>query len=175
MFDPTIFDNIKVVLEGEVYELDLTNEILVTKRQDLVNLAKMDREFVLQFMIMNLKKEQKVEIILKASTSDLATEILELEDHNKSGCEVVIHFYTLISDINQSKIIKDMLTKIWQNRKIEQRISYTYDETNSIPYEYLNETILSFGRKINEDNISDIHDLVKYTVHSLKEINKTII
>ncbi|MDF0725751.1 hypothetical protein PY093_03360 [Cytobacillus sp. S13-E01] len=39
MFDPTIFDNLKVVIEGEVYDLDLTGDFLVTNRSDSIDIA----------------------------------------------------------------------------------------------------------------------------------------
>ena len=33
MFDPTIYDNIKVVLEGAVYDLDLEGKIIITTKR----------------------------------------------------------------------------------------------------------------------------------------------
>jgi hypothetical protein len=41
MFDPTAFDNMKVVLEGALYDLDIMGEIIITDRNDLFNTAKM--------------------------------------------------------------------------------------------------------------------------------------
>ncbi len=34
MFDPTAFDNLKVIVEGAVYDFDLHGDILVTDRKD---------------------------------------------------------------------------------------------------------------------------------------------
>ena len=45
MFDPTIFDNLKVVLEGELYDADREGRIEVIGREDTVELAGMSRTF----------------------------------------------------------------------------------------------------------------------------------
>ncbi|GIP40358.1 hypothetical protein J31TS4_36380 [Paenibacillus sp. J31TS4] len=48
MFDPTIFDNLKVVLEGKLYELDRQGEALVIGREDRVELAGLSRTFLMR-------------------------------------------------------------------------------------------------------------------------------
>ena len=40
MFDPTAYDNLKVILEGAVYDLDLSGELKIIERNDIVDLAK---------------------------------------------------------------------------------------------------------------------------------------
>lgn len=50
MFDPTVFDNLKVVLEGCVYDYDLEDKIVVTGRNDIVDLATLTRTFSIRFM-----------------------------------------------------------------------------------------------------------------------------
>ncbi|KPV55085.1 periplasmic component, partial [Paenibacillus sp. A3] len=45
MFDPTIFDNLKVVLEGHLYDLDAEQTIRVIGREDFIDLASMKRIF----------------------------------------------------------------------------------------------------------------------------------
>ena len=51
MFDPTAFENIKVVLEGAVYDLDLNGEIIIIDRNDLINTAKLSRKYELSFQL----------------------------------------------------------------------------------------------------------------------------
>lgn len=43
MFDPTAFDNLKVIVEGAVYDFDLHGDILVTDRKDMMDLASLSR------------------------------------------------------------------------------------------------------------------------------------
>lgn len=173
MFDPTIYENIKVVLEGEIYDVDLSGKILVTMRKDLVDLATMSRKFVIQFRLLNSIKEIYAEINLIANTEDLANEILERNDL-KAGCEILIKFYIIVNDsVNECNKINNKLNIIWDNRpKIIQRLSYTYDQNERNKSELLNEISLNFGRKIDEENISDIHNLVEYTIKSLEALSK---
>ena len=51
LFDPTAFDNMKVVLEGAVYDRDLFGDILIVSRDDLVNLATLSRKFTIEFVL----------------------------------------------------------------------------------------------------------------------------
>jgi len=173
MFDPTIYENIKVVLEGEIYDVDLSGKILVTMRKDLIDLATMSRKFVIQFRLLDSVKEIYAEINLIANTEDLANEILERDVMN-SGCEIIIKFYTVVADSeNECKKIDNKLSTIWDNRpEITQRLSYNYIQNENNRPELLNEISLNFGRKIDEENISDIHNLVEYTIKSLKELSK---
>ena len=48
MFDPTAFENMKVVLEGAVYDRDFIGDILVINRDDIVNLANMSRTYKIE-------------------------------------------------------------------------------------------------------------------------------
>ncbi|MBR8645431.1 hypothetical protein KEH51_18565 [[Brevibacterium] frigoritolerans] len=56
MFDPTAFENMKVVLEGAVYDRDFIGDILVINRDDIVNLSTMSRSYKIE---MELKKQTR--------------------------------------------------------------------------------------------------------------------
>lgn len=172
MFDPTIYENIKVVLEGEIYDIDLSGEILVINREDTVDLAKMSRKFNIQFTLVNSEKDDAAEIQLTASTDDLAKEILERDLGIKPGCEISVKFYLHILDIDYCKKIEDKLNNLWDHRPtIVQNLSFLYQE-NNFPEEFFNEVTLNFGRKIDEDNIADIHGLIEHTLRSLKALSE---
>lgn len=49
MFDPTAFDNLKVIVEGAVYDFDLHGDILVTDRKDMMDLASLSRIYHISF------------------------------------------------------------------------------------------------------------------------------
>ena len=49
MFDPTIFDNMKVILEGYVYDLDFAGKIVVTGRMDRIEMSTMSRTYGIRF------------------------------------------------------------------------------------------------------------------------------
>ena len=47
MFDPTAFENIRVVLEGIFYDKDLEGSIMIIDRNDIMNTAKLSRTYEL--------------------------------------------------------------------------------------------------------------------------------
>ena len=49
MFDPTAFENMKVVMEGIFYDKDLSGEIIILDRNDIMNIAKLSRTYDLSF------------------------------------------------------------------------------------------------------------------------------
>lgn len=52
MFDPTVFDNIKVFLENHLYDMDnLDGKIRITGRIDRLEMSVMSREFALFFQL----------------------------------------------------------------------------------------------------------------------------
>ncbi|KXG42728.1 hypothetical protein [Tepidibacillus decaturensis] len=170
MFDPTIYENIKVVLEGEIYDLDLGQKIIVIDRNDLIDLARMSRTFQIQFKIVGSEQEKSAKIQLKANTEDLSKEILEWEDESKPGCEIKIEFSISISNPKvDCEKIEMTINQIWEGRpEITQTITYDFKkEDKPLYYDHIQ---LNFGRKIDEDNIEDIHELVNYTYMTLQEL-----
>ncbi|MGZ4162287.1 MAG: hypothetical protein ACXVNF_16040, partial [Neobacillus sp.] len=53
VFDPTAFDNMKVVIEGALYDMDIIGEIIITDRNDIMNMAKLSRRFDICFTLPN--------------------------------------------------------------------------------------------------------------------------
>ena len=51
MFDPTAFENMRVVMEGILYDKDLSGDIMIVDRNDVINTAKMSRNFDLSFQL----------------------------------------------------------------------------------------------------------------------------
>jgi hypothetical protein len=164
VFDPTIFDNIKVVLEGAVYDLDLEGKILVTRRTDLIDLSSMSRTFAIEFA-KRANLPGKAEINLHAHLSDLAAEILE----NTSaipGCTLTVKLFTQVKKPElECPEIEKHISAIWEHRPhLTQQLSYTYGvDANS----YNNQITLSFGRKIDESHIDDFATLIDCAADSI--------
>ncbi|PQP87056.1 hypothetical protein CPT76_26000, partial [Paenibacillus sp. AR247] len=77
MFDPSIFDNLKVAVENLVYDLDnLDGVVRVTGRDDRMEMSVMSREFAIRF-VRSGNEAVTAEIGLAASLADLAAELLE--------------------------------------------------------------------------------------------------
>lgn len=164
MFDPTIYDNIKVVLEGAVYDLDLDGKILITRREDLVDLSSMSRTYAIEFA-RKIDKPSLAEINLQVHLSDLAAEILE-NPTAKPGCTLTIKLFTKVKNPDiECKHIEEQLGRIWEQRpQITQLLSYRY---GIIPMMYHNQITLSFGRKVDESHLDDFPHLIGYAADSL--------
>jgi hypothetical protein len=175
MFDPTIYENIKVVIEGVIYDLDLEGSILVTGRLDQIDLSSMSRSYIIQFK----RKTDEVfaELRLYAGLKDLAAEILEEDSMDQPGCRLEIGFITKVTDVRkEGHQIHAVLTDIWDTDvSITQKISYTYTSTSKVedvPNSSLNEITVDFNRKINEDQLQDIESLIDHVMRSLEALNQ---
>jgi len=175
VFDPTIFDNLKTVLEGEVYDLDLQGLILVTDRNDLINLAKLKREYQIMFTKKNTNLQALlVTIDLSAELNDLAGELIgeELISTKNLGAVIYVNFLLEnIENISEDMVreINVILINIWGGRpKIEFTTCYTI-YNNQRKLSKLKIT-LDFQRKINEGHISDLKKLVALSYQSMIDI-----
>jgi len=175
MFDPTAFDNLKVIVEGAIYDRDLEGEVLVIDRKDLVNLANMSRDFRMSF---RMKNEQRnsiyAELQLKADLENLAAELLEHnQQQNLSGCIVSVDF--VLRHRHDEKIYKDIKTKleeIWGvERSIEQVIQVNPLKTDP---QINNRVSIQFNRLVFEDQVDDLVEMLNYIVLSLQELTPLI-
>jgi hypothetical protein len=170
MFDPTVFDNLKVAMENTVYDLDnLDSRIDITQRIDRLEMSVMSREFAVQF---RLREHPGVtaEIQLKADLNNLAAEILEIKDQ-VPGCVLLLSFYMEIREIeSHCSRIENILAEIWKpDLRPVQTLSQIYGEKTST---YQNRIELRFSRQINEDQMEDIPELLEHILLTLMELNK---
>lgn len=167
LYDPTIFDNLKVAIENELYDRDNIDQLIhISGRKDMMDMAVMEREFRLKFHLVD-KPDIQAEIVLHSSLTDLAAEILE-QQHIVAGCSLRIHYELVISDEQQQcAAIEQQLQSIWGAQvSITQQISHVYD-AESLPDLYHNRISIVFHRKINEEQMNDIMDLAEHMIHSL--------
>lgn len=90
LFDPSVFENLKVVIEGTFYDLDLDGELEVIDRHDIVDLAYMSRTFEMTTRLDNSAK-YAVECTLSL-TSNLHAFSQEKISKSTPGCKVKIVF-----------------------------------------------------------------------------------
>ncbi len=175
MFDPTAFENLKVVIEGAVYDKDLNGEILVTDRNDFINLAKLERRFEISFVEQNNRGKKITAIwILESGLENLAAELLpQALSESRSGCHVTVKF--IAEHLNESSIfidIENVLAEIWgTSRTIEQKIRLNpFDVNAGIKHEM----IIHFNRLIYENNIDDLTIMLDCMINSLRNLNKIV-
>ncbi|WP_438494897.1 hypothetical protein [Paenibacillus sp. IHBB 3054] len=170
MFHPTVFENIKVSLENQIYDYDNLDGILVvTNRSDLLDLALMSREFTLSFKLAGSSKVTS-ELVLRSSVKDLSDEILEAPD-SVPGCNLLLRFHLEIGDIpTQCSAIEQILTGIWGPELTPvQSLSFPFGSNSGI---YTCCVSLAFKRQINEEQMDDLPDLLKFLLRSAEELEK---
>lgn len=175
MFDPTAFENLKVVIEGALYDQDFCGDIVIIDRNDFINTAKLSRKYEITFT-KRLEDADTIicTLVLEAGLENFAAELLEsLEDDRLSGCNLLIKFSLKHrNDLLIFKRIEEVLTFIWgQDRTIHQSVI-----TNPFIKEKFikNEIMVGFNRLIYEDQIDDLIFMIEYMVNSIDEMRKII-
>ncbi|KHF40186.1 hypothetical protein LQ50_10585 [Halalkalibacter okhensis] len=169
MFDPTIFENLKVGIENYIYDLETIEQVVqITNRKDQVDMSIMSRHFGLEFHLAN-KNKVTAEIILDASIKDLAEEILEAPAGNP-GCRLLLQFTLQIEEIQtQCEQIETILLSIWAPiLPPEQTISFVYGKKEN---KYMNSSKVMFDHKINEEHMEDIPEFVDHVLETLRALN----
>lgn len=170
MFDPTVFENLKVVLEGAVYDLDLSGRIRITAREDLIDLSSMSRCYAIHFKVAQVPAAAVMaEIRLQADLADLAGEILETRQR-LPGCRLDVFFEEEVGEESSIDAVcrrtEALLKELWgEQYTLRQTISTIY---RSQPVARKNRTQLDFGRKFGEDMIEDIPELLEHVMKSLR-------
>ncbi|MBC8081284.1 MAG: hypothetical protein H7X86_13140 [Gorillibacterium sp.] len=173
MFDPTVFENLKVAIENHLYDLDNVEcRILVTNRVNRMEMSVMSREFALQFRLTD-QNQVTAEIRLLASIKDLADEILETPNE-KPACTLSMRFEMPIKNVDlQCSAIDGVMRKLWNPElKPTQTLSYIYGDA---PENQLNTIDLEFNRRISEDQMDDIPELIDYMLLTLTQLNEILI
>lgn len=169
LYDPTVFDNLKVAFENQVYDLDtIEREIRIIDRSDMMDFAVLARKFAVQFTLFELENVS-AEIILEASLRDLAEEILETPGGNP-GCSLTLRFQKHVHhEREQCSMIEESLSDIWENEVlVTQTLSFLYGEE---VVGYLNTIEVKFRTKINEENMGEIPDFLHSVLMALRVLH----
>ena len=179
MFHPLVFDNLRVVLEGAVYDRDFDGLITITNRSDVMDLATFQRKFQLEFHQAGRDGGDPhtvfARVQLWTTLADIAAEQLQEPQLTEViGCTICIHFYLPVQDVPQETgEIAELLNRIWGSRPLlRQTVKADVDGLAPAwpPSRYVNQVTLDFERKIGEGNIEDLRDLLDHTVLSLQSL-----
>jgi hypothetical protein len=173
MFDPTAYENMKVVMEGSLYDRDLDGVITILDRNDIINMAKLSRTYEIFFAVRN-EDVVKCTFSLSAELKNLAAELLPSSKSTLlSGSHIQIVFqldHPFQKEIDV--LIERELKSIWGNeRSIKQMIHIN----PSFPVERIHKVItIEFNRLVLEDQIDDMVAMVDYMILSLRKIRKFV-
>ncbi|ETI68460.1 hypothetical protein [Neobacillus vireti] len=168
MFDPTAFDNMKVVIEGALYDKDSSGDIVIIDRNDLINMAKMSRRFNVSFQLPNSSITAVIE--MEAKLVNLAAELIPSSLSGQlAGCHVKLQFFL---EQQHGKMeyhaIEDILLNVWGvTRKITMAVHYNPLE---IEKKVSNVITVEFGRLIGEDQLDDLVEMTEVMTTTIQEL-----
>lgn len=171
MFDPTAYENMKVVIEGALYDRDLVGEIIILDRNDIVNLAKLSRTYEVTFA---MEGEHTVNCTfrLTADLDNLAAELLpSSKSASRAGAHILISFHLEHpNDKSTDMWIERELQGIWgHDRTYKQEISLDpFSKNNTIK----KRIFLEFNRLIYEEQIDDIEEMITYMILTLEKLEE---
>ncbi|MGG3562516.1 hypothetical protein ABES03_13060 [Neobacillus rhizosphaerae] len=173
MFDPTAFDNMKVIVEGALYDRDLSGEIIIIDRNDIINMAKMSRHFNISFSIPQGKPKAVLgKIELESQLAHLSAELLPSSQTEQLIGSLVKLYFTF--DIEEDEIdyyeLNTILFDLWgTSRKI----------TLSIQHEPLQPTkkekgiiTVDFERLITEDQMDDLVEMTDVMITTQQKLTE---
>ncbi len=172
MFDPTIFENIKVVLEGLLYEFDAEEAIQITDRKDLIDLARMNRCMIISFK--RVSGTTPATLLLKAGTDSLSKEILgHPPDLLKIGLKVDFHIPIKDPEID-CEALSFTLNKAFHNDhiKMQQTLMQEYGPVRKTLYSHVS---MRFTEGINEkfiDQLEPLCDRILLVLEKMDNLSK---
>ena len=168
MFDPTAYENFKIIVEGSVYDADFTGDIKVVNRAEIVDLSILSRNFEIQFQLVN-NAEITAGIVVSSNIELLAGEIM-LEDEKAAGAYIEIQFFSQQKEeVLSGKVenITSELLELWgKDRRVETKTSLHYVNGEITHYSW--KSIVSFQRIVTEDQAENLYELIDYSIQSLK-------
>ncbi|KHD86063.1 hypothetical protein G4D61_10360 [Bacillus ginsengihumi] len=162
MFDPTAFDNMKVVFEGAVYDLDLSGEAIVTQRHDYIDLATMSRLYSIR-LTLDENSSTYADIRLEATIEQLAAELLNQANQFRIGAFVKVLFTWKQEE--KSASYKKLITSLWGEER-----SYEYRTIFSSHEDPKEEIIIDFQRIVTEDMMDDLLEMLHHVVKTLQKL-----
>ena len=165
MFDPSVFENLKVIVEGAFYDLDLEGELAVIDRHDYVDLAYMSRIFEISTRL-DASNEKTVEctLTLSAGLQSFSSEKLSPKTKRDPGCELKITFRYINPDhpLRKIHILKQIWDKGYQYRVFKHTPIGFKHEDSFVTIEIKQE------KPVYEDEIEQLHTYVSQIHHILK-------
>lgn len=171
-FDPTAYENFKIIIEGSLYDADFTGDIKVINRSELVDLAILSRTFEMQFALPE-SSGLIGGIQIRASLKNLADEILFHND-NLAAADIQVYFQYEEKDESKEEhanALAKALQHIWGNER-EILTSITKHYRNQAFEHLLNKLTVSFKRPVREEQADDLYELVDFAIQSLKKLNE---
>jgi hypothetical protein len=161
MFDPTAYENLKVVLQGALYELELSGSLKITDRKDIIDLASLERRYSLT--VSNPAKDNvSVTVTLSAGIKEWNAEA-QPSDIGMPGAWLQV-FYQSEGE-HFSDETANRLEEWWGP---ERTLDWTEIKSSIKPLQHICK--VTFNRIITEEMVDDLEEVAVYIENSLFKI-----
>lgn len=168
MFDPTAFDNLKVVLEGIVYDMDLNGMIQILDRNDFVNIAKMERTYNISFSLNDVSQHKTITVCLQLhfSFEDHYDELVIKKDSLRCTYTISYQIPEVLDDITDKRVRK-LLNRYYHQVNVK-KIHMEKNLENELFMELI---VFDF---IGETDVDKLRDSVQKSISVIQELTNLI-
>jgi hypothetical protein len=177
MFDPTAFENLRVLLEGIFYDKDIEGKIMIVDRNDTINTAKLSRAYDLTFQLIPSLQVTDPQITckvrLEASLENLTAELLPaLHMTREAGGILSIEFmFDHGKDEFFLKQIEKILRDHWKYTTIKQTITY---EPLKKGTKVKHHEWITFDRILKEEQMNELPEIAQQIMTTLLQMEFVI-
>lgn len=172
MYHPSVYDNLKVVLEGAVYDLDFAGAIEIVDRRDLVDLAVIGRSYSIDFLVSGIIQSFKGNLTLNTNLENYATEKLK-DNPEGAGSKVSIFIETPVYEIETDCKQLQSILKKWSEGDlkgdIQQKLTYIYGESRNV---FSNTISIHLQKPFSEEEPERFSLVLEQVIASMKEMNE---
>jgi hypothetical protein len=172
LFDPTIYDNLKVVLEGALYDHDRGGRVYVSGREDLVDLASMSRTFRIQ--VQKQAGTCRGQLELSSGLLDFASELRRVRLADEiPGCTLRMIFWLAEEARHEYVVIDEYMQDVWGEVAdvVHEHCTVLRTATKKEEFQGEYRITLDFHGKIDENNIQDIEELIEHFIRTVEQLD----
>ncbi|WP_274363616.1 hypothetical protein [Paenibacillus thermotolerans] len=175
MFDPTAFDNWKVVVEGAFYDADREGAIVVVGREDLIDLAGMSRSFRISASLPG--QSARAELRLFSGLEDFTAERHAASlNEEPPGIRMELLLTLPGERVKDIAAIHGSIESLWfPDAEIRHSLTVSVDpaqpQAAASPEGSEYAVAMTFCNKWGEDRLSDIDELLRRLIETLQSVS----
>lgn len=159
MFDPTAFDNMKTVVEGAFYDLDLDGTIHIAGRRDLIDLASYTRTYEIKASAGN-DSVITATFRLESTVDQLAAELLNHPCGTPGAAASIIFEWPGTSEM------ASRIKELWGPSHHYEKVELFSDKDGKS-----NRLVIRFNRTVTEEMMDDLTEMAKFTAETVLDLS----
>jgi hypothetical protein len=171
MYHPSVYDNLKVVFEGVIYDSDFSGAIEIIDRKDLVDFAIFEKSTSIAFKLSGIDHSIIGKMILTTNLEKIAIEKLK-DNPDAAGCNLSVEIKTPVYEIETDCKKIQMILRKWTagvfKGEIKQKLTYIYGESRNV---FHNTISIQIENVVTEEDSEHFNSVLDQLLRSMHEIN----